>query len=129
MSKLNNGEDLDPNVLRRAINLLHQELPEILGSNYRSFKAKLDVLLPNAGTKDVLSLFANYPVAYDRLQELLNYFTAGHGLFGDSLSNRPNINYFCSTGSHYVSISEVQKRDVQGRPLCPRHGKAMSIAP
>lgn len=128
MSKSDDAEDLDPNELRRVINLLHQELPEILGSNYRSFKEKLDSLLTNADNKELLALFAIYPIAYDRLQDRLNFFSAGGGLYGDSISTRPTITYICPVGSHPVSESEVQKRDVMGRPLCPRHGRAMNLA-
>src|SRR5574337_1430652 len=128
MSKSDEAEDLDPNELRRAIQLMYQELPEILGENYRSFKEKLDSLLTRVGNKELLDLFAIYPVAYDRLRDLLNFFSAGHGLYGDPISGRPDIVYYCSAGSHYVSATEVQKKDVMGRPLCPTHRKAMNQA-
>ncbi len=128
MSEPDEVEDLNPDELRRAIMFLLQELPEILGSNYHSFKEKLDFLLTNASNKELLALFAIYPIAYDRLQDLLNFFSSGHGLYGDPISTRPDILYYCSAGSHYVSASEVQRRDVMGRPLCPTHRRAMSLA-
>jgi hypothetical protein len=128
MSEPDEAEDLDPHELKRAIKLMHPELPEILGENYRSFKEKLDSLLPKVGYKELLDLFAIYPDAYDRLRDLLNFFTAGHGLYGDPISGRPDIVYYCSAGSHYVSASEVQKKDVMGRPLCPTHRRPMSQA-
>lgn len=128
MSEPDEAEDLDPDDLRRAIMFLHQELPEILGENYHSFKEKLDSLLTKVGNRELLDLFAVYPVAYDRLRNLLNFFSAGHELYGNPISGRPGIVYYCSAGSHYVNASEVQKKDVMGRPLCPTHRRAMSLA-
>jgi hypothetical protein len=128
MSEPDEAEDLDPDELRRVIMFLHHELPEMLGENYHSFKEKLDSLLTEVSTKELLDLFAVYPAVYARLQNLLNFFSAGHGLYGDPISGRPDIVYYCSAGPHYVNASAVQKKDVMGRPLCPTHRKAMSLA-
>lgn len=125
MSKPQDAEDLDPNELRRAINLLHQELPEILGSNYRAFKEKLDSLLSHASNKELLALFAFYPDAHDRLRDLLNFFSAGHGLYGNPISKGPSTAYYCATGQHYVAVADVQERNAAGRPICPSHGTVM----
>lgn len=123
-----NANDLNPESLRQVIEQLQKELPDLLGSDYLSFSRELELLLPQGSDDELLALFASHPVAYDRLQELLNYLTAGHGLYGDSISIRSSVRYICPIGPHSVDGSEVQKRDVVGRPLCPIHGKAMKTA-
>ncbi len=128
MSAPINAENPDPESLRRAIEQIQQELPDLLGSDYLSFSTELELLLSEGSNDELLALFASHPVAYDRLQDLLTHFTAGHGLYGDSISLRSGVRYICQIGPHFVDGVDVQKKDVVGRPLCPSHGKAMKLA-
>jgi hypothetical protein len=129
MATLINSEDINPEDLRQAIKQLQPELPDLLGSKYPSFAVRLTPLLFAGSNEELLALFAPYPAAYYRLQDILNYLIAGHGLYGDSVSIKPSTRYICPEGSHPVEEAEVQKKDVVGRPLCPRHGKVLSPAP
>ena len=125
MSTSGNTEDLNPEYLRQAIKQIQQELPDLLGSDYRFFSAKLEFLLSEGSNEELLALFALYPVANKRLQDLQSQLNAGHGLYGDSISIRSNVRYECPIGPHYVDGADIQKKDVIGRPLCPTHYKAM----
>jgi len=129
MSTPINTEDLNPENLRQAIKQIQEELPGLLGSDYLSFSSELEIVMSEGSNDKLLALIATYPAVYDRLQEFLNFFSAGHGLYGDSISIKPAIRYICPVGSHFVDETDVQKRDVIGRPLCPRHGKPMNLAP
>jgi hypothetical protein len=123
-----NPQDLNSVTLREAIRQLKQELPDILGPNYLSFVKELDALLQEGSNEELLTLFVPYPNAYNRLQDILSHFSAGHGLYGDSIS-KPAVLYYCQAGRHYVDEMDVQKKDVAGRPLCPDHGKPLTLAP
>ena len=128
MSTPINKEDLNPSSLKKAIEQLQQELPDLLGSDYPSFSTELESLLPEGNVEAVLALFASHPVAYDHLQDILNYLTAGHGLYGDSISIRSSVRYICPIGPHFVDGADVRKKDVIGQPICPAHGKTMKPA-
>jgi|GEM_PF-3855456 len=128
MSMLVNPGDLNPEDLREAIRRLQQELPDLLGSSYSSFIAELNTLLPQGSNDELLTLFFLYPAAYNRLQHFLGFFSAGHGLYGDSIS-KPAVLYICPVGEHYVDEMDVQQKDVFGRPICPKHGKLLRLAP
>jgi hypothetical protein len=124
-----NEKDPDSERLRWAIEQVQQELPLLLGSDYRTFSIELELLLPKGSDDELLALFASHPVAYDRLWEYLNYLIAGHGLYGNPISKGSGTRYFCQAGQHYVDAADVQKRDPAGRPICPSHGKVMRMAP
>ena len=122
-----NEEDRNSEYLKIAIEQVQQELPFLLGSDYLAFSVDLERVLSKGCYDDLLNLFASHPVAYDRLLEYLNYLTAGHGLYGDSITRGSGTRYFCSVGQHYVDVADVQKRDVVGRPICPSHGVVMKL--
>lgn len=123
-----NEEEPYSESLKRAIEQIQQELPNLLGSDYKAFSIELELLLPEGSNDDLLVLFASYPVAYDRLLDYLNYLIAGHGLYGNPISKGSGTRYICPVGQHYVDVADVQKRDAAGRPICPLHGKAMKPA-
>lgn len=125
MSVPDNTEDLDPELLRKAIQQLERELPDLLGTEYFSFAAKLELLVSQGSNEELLALFAQYPFVYEQLLLHLNFLTAGHGLYGKPVSDRLGTGYICPEGFHFVDASEVQKRDRVGRPLCPTHGRPM----
>ena len=128
MPTLADPENPNPEDLKNAIKQLQPTLPELLGPNYSMFEAELDSLLSDGNNDELFKLFIRYPPVFDRLQDILNHLTAGHGLYGDSLSDKPSLDYICPVGPHRVQQSRVRNSDVYGRPLCPVHGKPMTQA-
>lgn len=120
-------EDRNSEYLKVAIEQVQQELPLLLGPDYLTFSIVLKRLLSEGCDDDLIELFASQPIVYNRLLQYVNRLTAGHGLYGDSITKSSGTRYFCPVGQHFVDAADVQKRDAAGRPICPSHGGVMKI--
>lgn len=127
MAESINEEEPHPESLKRTFWQIQQELLHLFGSDYLSSSTEMELLLPKGCNDDLLVLFTSYPVIYDRLLEYINHLIAGNGLYGDPISKGSGTRYKCPVG-HFVDLADVQRRDAVGRPICPSHGKAMSLA-
>jgi len=140
-------EQMDPEnqeYLPEAIIRLHRELPEILGPDAPIFLAELDRRLAQGDSNDLMELFRRYPAAHQRLQEKIDLVTqereekilrGSRGLFGDPHPSpprpqgSPGFSYRCNTasGTHWVALFEVTRRDLVGRALCPEHNEPLTL--
>jgi hypothetical protein len=133
-------EQMDPEsqaYLPEAIVRLHPKLHEILGPDSPTFLAELDVLLAQGDSNQLVELFRRYPAAHQELQEQIDEIFQERegkalrgGLFGDPHVRRfPGFAYRCdaSSGTHWVALFEVTKRNLVGQALCPEHNKPLAL--
>jgi hypothetical protein len=135
-------EQMDPEsqaYLPEAIVRLHPKLHEILGPDSPTFLAELDVLLAQGDSNQLVELFRRYPAAYQELQEQIDEIfqeregetsRGGSGLFGDPhVRGFPGFAYRCnaSSGTHWVALFEVRRRNLAGQALCPEHNKPLTL--
>lgn len=115
---------INSEVVQTAIERLKPELPELLGESYPEFLADLYNLSQSGSNNGLFSLFSNYPVANQRLQEELSQLIAAFGLYGNPKNISYNY-YLCSEGPHCVPSRDIMQRDYANNAFCPKHKKKM----
>lgn len=136
-----------------AINKIHPQLLKVLRSQHTEFEAELNSILEGSYDQ-VYSLLDQYPAAQQQLidallqqgvvvtreeaRERIMFSLFGSGLYGEGFTlpqTSPQtgrgpvhfaIIYWCKTDNHIVTDVEVEEKNLDGVPLCPKDHEPMT---
>ena len=115
----------DPHAVMDAAGLTPAEKTLLLSGNTQLIRS---ALVSDPGLKEALGIPPDQSLPA-RIPAFISIGGLGGTLYGTPTTFSPPILYWCKVDHHIVTHSEVQEKDVDGRPLCPTHHEPMADLP